>query len=216
MKIIYIVGGNGFARECYNILKGLQNFNKELKFGGFLGHNGYGHTVDYKEYQKFYKGEFLKHKLENNDYFIIGAGYPDLRKKIYFDLKKFDVKFYTLKGADVVFSETFEYGEANIFVPPFHPSINIQIGNCNVFNGGDIVIGHDTKIGNFNFFGPSSKVLGSVIVGDSNMIGTASVLLPKVKIGNNNKIAPLSAVYKGCKDNCYMLGNPALKVGEME
>ena len=36
------------------------------------------------------------------------------------------------------------------------------------------------------------------------------------KIGDNNKIAPLSAVYKGCKNNCYMAGNPALKIGSIE
>lgn len=29
-------------------------------------------------------------------------------------------------------------------------------------------------------------------------------ILPHSKMGNNNKIAPLSALYKGCKDNCYM------------
>ena len=35
-------------------------------------------------------------------------------------------------------------------------------------------------------------------------------------IGDNNIIAPLSAVYKGCKNNCYMSGNPALKTGKIE
>lgn len=31
-----------------------------------------------------------------------------------------------------------------------------------------------------------------------------------------NKIAPLSAVYKGCKSNSYLSGNPALKIGEVK
>ena len=91
---------------------------------------------------------------------------------------------------------------------------NINIGNCNVFNG-DIIVGHDVEIGDFNFFGPRSQILGNVKVGSSNQIGINAILLPKSKIGNNNKIAPLSAIYKGCKDNCYMLGNPALKIGEI-
>lgn len=52
-------------------------------------------------------------------------------------------------------------------------------------------------------------------IGDSNSIGTNALVLPHSKIGNNNKIAPLSAVYKGCKDNCYMVGNPALKIGSV-
>ena len=104
-----------------------------------------------------------------------------------------------------------EIAEANVQVSPISPSINTKIGNCNVFNG-DVVLGHDAVIGDCNFFGPKSQILGNVTIGNNNQIGAGSILLPKAKIGNNNIIAPLSAVYKGCKDNCHMLGNPALKV----
>ena len=89
------------------------------------------------------------------------------------------------------------------------------MGNCNVFNL-QIVVGHDVKIGDFNFFGPSSQILGNVTIGNSNSFGANSICLPHSKIGNNNKITPLSAIYKGCKDNCYMMGNPARKIGEIE
>ena len=60
-----------------------------------------------------------------------------------------------------------------------------------------------------------ANVLGAVKVGSLNTIGTGSVLLPNCKIGDNNKIAPLSVVYKGCKNYTYMLGNPAMKVGNI-
>ena len=89
------------------------------------------------------------------------------------------------------------------------------IGNCNVFNG-NVILGHDATIGDYNFFGPASQILGNVKIGNQNQIGANSILLPNVKIGNNSKIAPISAVYKGCKNNCYLLGNPAVKVGEVE
>ena len=56
MKKIFIVGGNGFARECYDSLIKLEEYGKEVIFGGFLGHGGYGHTVDYKTYQHLYLG----------------------------------------------------------------------------------------------------------------------------------------------------------------
>ena len=59
-------------------------------------------------------------------------------------------------------------------------------------------------------------MLGNVKVGNNNTIGANVILLPNSKVGNNNDIAPLSAVYKGCKNNCYMQGNPALKIGEVE
>ena len=212
MKKIYIVGGNGFARECYYYLQDINKLNPEIKFAGFLGHGGYGHTVDYLDLQKFYLGEVSKHSFEENEFVVIGAGYPALRQKIYNELKARNINFYNLILNSFI-CDSVNIGEANVILSSFLTS-NINIGNCNVFNG-DIIVGHDVEIGDFNFFGPRSQILGNVKVGSSNQIGTNAILLPKSKIGNNNKIAPLSAVYKGCKDNCYMLGNPALKIGEI-
>lgn len=215
-KNIFIVGGDGFARECYQYIVNEMQCDKELQFGGFLGHAGYGHTVDYKTWQHLYLGEVSEHIFCDNEYVVIGAAYPDLRKKIYDELKLRNVKFYTIKPQNGVnIKETVEYGEANVFVPGFSPTVNIKIGDGNVFNG-DIGIGHDVEIGSFNFFGPRSMLLGNVKVGDNNTIGANVILLPHAKVGNNNKISPLSAVYKGCKNNGYYLGNPAIRIGDVE
>ncbi|MBR1777624.1 MAG: transferase [Alphaproteobacteria bacterium] len=213
MKKVFIVGGNGFARECYyNICLMAQN-DPEIVFGGFMGHGGYGHTVDYLDLQKYYMGEVAEHKFKQNEYVVIGAGYPVLRKKIYDELKNRNVSFFTIHIGEPL-RDSVEIGEANIFCPPFVYTCNIQIGNANVFNG-DVIVGHDSVIGDCNFFGPRSQVLGNTKIGDFNQIGANAILLPHCKIGNNNKIAPLSAVYKGCRDNSYWAGNPAIKVGDI-
>lgn len=211
MKKVFIVGGDGFARECHSNLNVMKRDDPSIEFGGFLGHGGYGHTVNYKHLQEFYLGEESDHTFKEDEYVIIGAGYPDLRRKIYNDLKKRNVRFFNLILGKYGSSVTF--GEANISVYT-SLTVNTKIGNGNVFNGA-VIVGHDTEIGDFNFFGPRSSVLGAVKIGDDNTIGTNAVILPHAKIGNNNKVAPLSAVYKGCRHNCYMLGNPALKVGEI-
>jgi len=215
MQKVYIVGGDGFARECYLYLLWMSHANTEIQFAGFLGHGGYGHTVDYKNLQDFYKGEVADHDFNIDEYVVIGAGYPDLRRKIYEELKARQIKFFNLIPPYVYINSTVDLGEANVFVAPFSPGPNVKIGNCNVFNG-DVIVGHDAQIGDCNFFGGKSHILGGVIVGNNNQIGTGTVVLPHAKIGNNNKIAPLSAIYKGCRDNCYLHGNPALKVGEIE
>ncbi len=211
MKKVFIVGGDGFARECYWRLNEMKRTDASIEFGGFLGHGGYGHTVDYKHLQEFYLGEESDHTFKEDEYVIIGAGYPELRRKIYNDLKKRNVRFFNLILGKYGSSVTF--GEANISLYT-SLTVNTKIGNGNVFNGA-VIVGHDTEIGDFNFFGPRSSVLGTVKIGNDNIIGTNAVILPHAKIGNNNKVAPLSAVYKGCRHNCYMLGNPALKVGEI-
>lgn len=212
-KIIYIVGGDGFARECYLFLQEIIKTDKSISFGGFLGHGGYGKAINYKTYQHLYIGEVSEHQFNKNEYVIIGAGYPSLRLKIYKELKERGINFFNLILNSLI-GESVDTGEANIIL---NSSIttNTVIGNGNLFNG-HIIVGHDVIIGNFNFFGPRSQVLGNVKIGNSNQIGANAILLPKAKIGNNNKIAPLSAVYKGCKDNCYMMGNPALKIGNIE
>ena len=212
MKKIYIVGGNGFARECYDNLTTLRDYGKEIEFGGFFGHGGYGHTVDYKDYQPLYKGEVSEHEFKENEYCIIGAGYPEIRKKIYLDLKRQNAKFYNLITNYTYLTNTAVIGEANIIIGLSILSVNTRLGDGNVLNG-DVNIGHDAVIGDFNFFGPRSLILGNVKVGNDNTIGANAILLPNCKVGNHNSVAPLSAVYKGCKNNCYMLGNPALKVG---
>ncbi len=215
MQKVYIVGGNGFARECYLYLLWMSEANPEIQFAGFLGHGGYGHTVDYLNLQDFYLGEVSEHKFNINEYAVIGAGYPELRKKIYSELKNRGVNMFNLIAPYVYINPSVEIGEGNVFVAPFTPGPNVKIGNGNVFNG-DVVIGHDAQIGDFNFLGGKTQVLGGAKIGNGNRIGTASVIFPNAEIGNNNKIAPISAVYKGCKDSCYMQGNPALKVGDIE
>lgn len=215
MKTVYIVGGDGFARECYFYLQEELYAGELVKFGGFLGHGGYGHTVDYKGLQHLYKGEVADYTFKENEYVVIGAGYSALRQKIYGELKERHVQFFNLIGQQVYLNPTVKMGEANVIIGLSTFTADIEIGNGNVFNG-DVKIGHDCKIGNFNFLGPRAQVLGDVKIGNSNMIGANAILLPNCKIGNHNKIAPLSALYKGCRDNCYMLGNPALKEGTVE
>ena len=214
MKKVFIVGGNGFARECYYNLLLMQKNDSEIVFGGFLGHGGYGHTVDYKDLQSFYVGEVSQHQFQDNEYAVIGAGYPDLRKKIYHELKARHISFFTILVGEP-FKKSVVFGEANVFAPPTYFSCDIKIGNGNVFNG-EVGLGHDVLIGDFNFFGPRSNFLGEVQIGNDNIFGASSLCLPHTKVGNNNKIAPLSAIYKGCKNNTYLLGNPAIKIGENE
>lgn len=213
MKTVYIVGGDGFARECYLFLQEIMKTDSSIVFGGFMGHGGYGKTIDYKTYQHLYIGEVSEHEFSEDEYVIIGAGYPNLRIKIYNELKARGIKFYNLILNSFI-GDSVDIGEANVILSSSFTA-NISVGSGNVFNG-LVIIGHDVEVGNFNFFGTRSQLLGNVKVGNGNQVGTNVILSPKAKIGNNNKIAPLSAIYKGCRNNCYMIGNPALKVGTIE
>lgn len=213
-KRIFVVGGNGFAKECVQYVRWNIEQGDDVELGGLVGHNGY--VVDFGDLNSLFVGDLSKMEFGTNDYCVIGAGYPELRRKIYDDVKKQGGRFINLCSPGFFIPEGVTIGEGNVFVStPLTGYTGIEIGNGNLFNG-NVIVGHDSQIGDFNFFGPSTHILGGVKIGNDNIVGTNAVLLAHAKIGNNNKIAPLSCVYRGCKDNCYMLGNPAEKVGTVE
>lgn len=213
-KRLFVVGGNGFAKECVQYIRWNIALGQGVEFGGLVGHNGY--RVDFGDLNQFFVGDLSEMNFGPDDYCIIGAGYPDLRHKIYNDILSVGGQLENLVVPYVNTPINLNIGNGNCIINTLLTECtDIKIGNGNLFNG-NIVVGHDAQIGDFNFFGPCSQVLGAVKVGSDNIIGANAVLLPHSKIGNNNKIAPLSCVYRGCRDNCYMFGNPAEKVGTVE
>ena len=208
-KRIYVVGGDGFARECFHNIQKMRRFDDSVEFAGFLGHGGYGHTVDYKDYQHYYLGEFSEHNFAEDEYACIGAGYPELRRKIYEDLKAGGIRLANIYTEPLCESAVIGEGNVILFCGGLAP--NVRLGNGNVLNG-NVILGHDAKVGDFNFLGPRSMLLGYVSIGNDNVIGAGSVIMAHKSLGNNNKIAPLSVVYRSCKDNQCMIGNPAKRM----
>ena len=211
---VYVVGGNGFAKECVFYIREIAKTNPEIRLGGLVGHNGF--HPDFGVLDNLFCGDLSEMNFGPDDYCVIGAGYPELRRKIFNDILRVGGKFYTLVSIDTYIPDGVDIGIGNCFISsPLGENTGIKIGNGNLFNGG-VVIGHDTTIGDFNFCGPRSALLGNVHIGNDNTIGTNAILLPHSKIGDGNKIAPLSAVYRGCRNKCYMAGNPAEHVGDVE
>ena len=102
---------------------------------------------------------------------------------------------------------------------------NVSIGsNCCVDRGsfGDTVIGentyldnmchvaHNVVIGNNCVFAAMSGIAGSSIIGNSVMAGGQVGISGHLNIGNNVQIAAKSAVLRSVKDNCSVMGNPAI------
>ena len=213
LKKVYIVGGDGFARECAHYMQQLEKMDKDLIFGGFISHQGY--KVDYKDMEGYFCGDISEHIFKDYEYVVIGAALPPLRSLIYNDLKKRGVRLYTLVAPGCSLNEHIEMGEGNIFIAPFQASVHMKIGRCNVFNGG-VIVGHDNVIGDFNFFAPCSQILGNAKIGNYNSIGANAIIIPNAKIGDCNKISPLSVVYKGCRSLTVMHGNPAVKTDDID
>ncbi len=209
-KRIVIVGNSGFARECYIMLRHIMGADPGISFRGFLSFEGY--EADLKELAPYFLGIDDDYAFAGDEYAVIAIGKPELRKRAFEKLTARDVALFTLIHPHSYVDPSTQIGVGSIIGYNTYVSCNCTIGNGNVLNG-LIHIGHDSSMRDFNFVAPGVQILGCVSIGSQNSIGATSVILPHAKIGNNNIIAPLSSIYKGCKSNCYMAGNPAVKIG---
>lgn len=216
MRNVIIIGNSGAARECYALFLLVPLVNPTcltmFRFKGFLSHKS--HAGDLRELTHLQLGSDTNYAPQPGDAFIIGIAEPALRQECYLEMKARGGDFFNLISpwagvqADTVLGEGNVIGHSCIF------SCNVRLGNANYLNGG-VRLGHDVTVGDYNFWGPDSMALGSATVGSGNRIGVRSVLLEKSRVGNGNNIAPGSFIYKGCRNNARMAGNPALKIGDM-
>jgi len=205
-----VVGNSGFARECYIIIRTLMEREPNLHFNGFLSFEGYQASLH--ELSNLFLGMDDAHEFKPDEYAILAIGDPKIRWQAYTKLKMRGIRFYNLVHPDVYMDKTLELGEANIITSGCYISCNCRIGHANVLNGA-VHVAHDVCIGDGNFIAPGVQFGGNVRMGNGNSVGTLCALLPHCVIGDNNTIAPCSAVYKGCRDNSYMIGNPAHRAG---
>ena len=211
MQTLWIIGNSGAARECFWLFRDMLSADavlaSNMNFGGFLGWRG--HEGDLKSLQDQYRGEALEYPIAGNDVFVIAIGEPYLREDVYLTMKQRDAKFFTLIHPWSDVTPSADCGEANVFQRGSTVFCDVKIGNANYLNGA-ANISHDASIGDYNFFGPYALVLGGCKVGSRNVVAVRSTLLANARIGNDNIITPGSIVYKGCRDNRRMVGNPAL------
>lgn len=215
MTDIIIIGNSGAARECYQLLTDCIWASPSLRyawnFAGFLSYKGYKGQLG--SLQSFFLGDLDAFEILPTQKFIIGIGSPQLRKEVFLALKEHSAHFVNLISPWSYVPGDFKMGEGNIINSGCNFSGNCSVGDGNYFNG-SVRLGHDVTIGSFNFFGPATTVLGAGQVGDTNIMAVQSTLLEHGRIGDNNHILPGSILFKGCRDNCRMSGNPALKISE--
>ena len=77
------------------------------------------------------------------------------------------------------------------------------------------LIGHDTIIGNNNFFAAQNAVGSGVEIGDMNFFGINSTVRNGLNIGNENIIGQKSNILKNIDNQGLFYGNPAKKAKQI-
>lgn len=210
MQNLIIIGNSGAAIECHALFNANLLANPTLRFAfnfkGFLAHNDYPAKLSSLSHLQI--GSDHTYKIQSNDIFVIGIAKPSIRKDVYLHLKQQGATFLNLISPWAYIEVGTILGEANIIQTGSYISAECTIGNANFLNG--TCLGHHACMGDYNLWGPDARAMGYAIIGSGNQIATRVILLEKSKIGNNNIITPMSCVYKGCKDNDMLGGNPAL------
>ena len=216
MPRIIIIGNSGAARECYWILQDVRGSAPGLAdyyhFGGFLDWQGY--AGDLKELGVMHIGTTTDHAICPDDLFIIGVGKPALRRDIFIAMKKRGARFMNLIHPWSYVCPSASMGEGNIIQRGCCLYVNDTLGDANYLNGA-VNLAHDAVAGDFNFFGPYALALGGATIGSCNHIGPHSVMLEHSRMGDGNLVTPGSVLYKGCRDNCRMAGNPAIRIDDL-
>lgn len=208
---LLILGNSGAGRECHDVLLELLPVRPDLRFEGFLSFEGFpGSLGPLRDQQRGTDDEYV---FTPDTAVILGLGNNELRRRALAKLRSRGVRVFNLIAANVHLAAGVTLGEGNVLARGCHLAPGVSMGDANYLNG-SVCLGHDVSLGSYNFFGPFSAMLGASKMGDANSLGTHAVVLERARVGSGNSIAPGSYVYKGCGDNCYYAGNPALNLGE--
>jgi UDP-3-O-[3-hydroxymyristoyl] glucosamine N-acyltransferase len=72
-----------------------------------------------------------------------------------------------------------------------------------------MTVGHDTVIGDYNVFNPSTNISGNNKIGTKNLFGVGSISLENMLIGDNNVIGAASLITKNIDNNGVYIGVPS-------
>ena len=210
MKNIYIYGPGSFGEEVYHWLMDYLKEDNSYTFKGFVGSiNLFNESSDVYQYYVGSEDEII---FTDNDYIIIAiAANIEYKNKIVEKLKKTKVKFFNLIHPSAIVKSKDSLGEGNIVSPYSIISYDVSIGNFNSVNC-HVTIGHHATIGNFNTINSHCDITGYTNIGNDNFFGSSAIMLPKSIIGDHNKVAAGTVIYKRFRNNCTIVGNPAVKL----
>ncbi len=110
----------------------------------------------------------------------------DIRKKVFEMCKEKGYKLLSFVHSTAILNGL-QCGEGNIILEKVLFQPYVQIGSCNIF-APDILVGHDSIIGDFNYFSSGVKICGICNIGNQNFVGTSAVLKERLIMQDYNLV----------------------------
>ena len=215
MKRIVIIGAGGLAGEVIEAIKLINEANRQYDLIGCvveekyfkegMSINGYDvvGTLDW----------LISHKDEV--YAHCAVGIPKEKARLQRDLKEKGIRFETIISPDVHIASNAVIGEG-VFMPlGVYVSTYCKVGDGVLLNG-QVILGHDTEIGEYTCIMTRTELGGRCHVGKEVLIGAHAYILPDRKIGDEATVAAGSIVFSNVKAGTTVIGNPAKRMRCLE
>jgi len=200
MKQIIIIGAGGHSAEIDDYFqyakKKLPDF--ELEIVGFIDDNAlsYGNY----DFTAPFLGDIQSHPVRKDVHYIMGIANLKYRRPI---IERFLVEgaaFTSFIHPDAYISASSKIGTGVVIAPGVNVGPKVSIGDFTLINSRSSM-GHDTKVGSYNFICPNVCFSGFTVVGDENLFGINSATIPGIEIGSRNKIAAGMVLDKNVGDD---------------
>lgn len=134
--------------------------------------------------------EELENKFNREKLSILNTcGYHnmnDIRKKVFERCKEKGYKIQSFVHSTAILNGL-KCGEGNIILEKVLFQPYVEIGSCNIF-APDVLIGHDSILGDFNYFSSGVKICGICNIGNQNFVGTSAVLKERLYMRDYNLV----------------------------
>lgn len=206
MKKVLIFGNSMFSKEIYNVIsKDIQNY----EVLGFTLDKEYTAEKTFCGLENYDFNELTSYYNRDDYEIILSVGYSrmnDLRKQIYDRCieKKYNIGTYIHPSA-IVFSK--KIGVGNIVSENVILRHDTILGDCNFFGYGTF-ISHDCAVGDFNYYALNVNIAGNVKMGNNNFFGVGSVVSNDLSIGNYNIIGAAGCVDRNIDENTVITPPP--------
>jgi sugar O-acyltransferase (sialic acid O-acetyltransferase NeuD family) len=201
---LVLIGGGGHCRSCIDVVE-----SAGFRIAGIIDRTG--NTIF--NYPVLGDDDKIP-SLVKDHFFLVTVGQiknPEIRKRIYEDVKQAGGKFHSIIASTAIVSKHSFVGEGTIVMHHCLVNAGVQVGaNC-IINS-KALIEHDCTVADHTHISTAAIVNGGCNIGSGVFIGSHSVISQGITIADNVVIGAGSVVIKNISEPGTYAGNPARKI----
>ncbi len=199
-KKIIVIGAGGHSAEIDDYFQ----YAKKKDAGFDMTLHGYidDNAESYKKYDFTapFLGDIKSHIVQPDCSYIMGIANLKYRRPIIENFLGQGASFSRFIHPDAYISASSTIGSGVVIGPGVNVGPKVSIGDFTLINSRSSM-GHDTRVGKYNFICPNVCFSGFTVIGEENLFGINSATIPGIVVGNRNKIAAGMVLDKNVADD---------------